>query len=267
LRYRLRFLLQEFDLDRDNVVIGRGSTCSVTIDDPMMSREHVRIDLSGPDPALEDLHSRNGTELNGQPLIGQAKLQDGDRIRIGTQELVFLALGREKKAQRTTGVLTFCAGCAIPYPNASPSCPHCGVVSTEQGVTTAVRGVAASGWTFHLLSQVVERAIEQNRLADAERMMTRGVDELEEQLDQGVEVESSRVLRVAECAARLGCALRTARWLEVSARLYDRVLEPPSEEILTAVDQLPNDPHLSDAITALRRAGGGSSEFPGRRAI
>jgi hypothetical protein len=98
-------------------------------------------------------------------------------------------------------------------------------------------------------------------------MMTRGVDELEEQLDQGVEVESSRVLRVAECAARLGCALRTARWLEVSARLYDRVLEPPSEEILTAVDQLPNDPHLSDAITALRRAGGGSSEFPGRRAI
>ena len=267
MRYRLRFLLQEFDLDRDDVVIGRGSTCCVTIDDPMMSREHVRIDLSGPEPVVEDLHSRNGTVLNGRPLIGQAALQDGDRIRIGTQELVFLALGREKRAQRTTGALTFCPGCAIPYPSASPSCPHCGAVPTEQGITTAVRDVAASGWTFHLLSQVVERTIEQNRLADAERMMARGVAELEEQLDEGVEVEPSRVLRVAECAARLGCALRTARWLEVSARLHDRVFEPPSQEILTLVDELPNDPHLKDAIAALRRVAGGSSGHSGRRAV
>jgi len=267
LRYRLRFLLQEFDLDRDNVVIGRGSTCGVTVDDPMMSREHVRIDLSGVDPVVEDLHSRNGTVLNGRPLIGRAKLQDGDRIRMGTQELVFLAVGRETTVQRTTGALTFCPGCAIPYPNASPSCPHCGAVSTEQGVTTAVRDVAASGWTFHLLSQVVERAIDQNRLADAERMMARGIAELDEQLEEGVEVEPSRILRVAECSARLGCALRAAQWLAVSARLYDRVFEPPSTEILALVDQLPNDPHLSDAIAALRRAGGGSTEHTSRRAV
>ena len=267
LRYRLRFLLQEFDLDRDNVVIGRGSTCSVTVDDPMMSREHVRIDLSGPDPVVEDLHSRNGTVLNGRPLIGQAKLEDGDRIRIGTQELVFLALGRDDKVQRTTGALTFCPGCAIPYPRASRSCPHCGAVSTKQGVTTAVRDVAASGWTFHLLSQVVERAIDQNRLADAERMMARGVAELEEQLEEGVEVEPSRILRVAECAARLGCAHRTARWLDVSAGLYDRVFEPPSPEILALVDQLPNEPHLTDAIAALRRAAGGPTEHPSLHAV
>ncbi|MDH3846066.1 MAG: hypothetical protein OES69_19160, partial [Myxococcales bacterium] len=116
-------------------------------------------------------------------------------------------------------------------------------------------------------SQVVERAIDQNRLADAERMMARGVAELEEQLEEGVEVEPSRVLRVAECAARLGCALRTARWLDVSSRLYDRVFEPPSTEILALVDQLPNDPHLSDAIATLRRAAGGSTEHPSRRAV
>lgn len=225
----------------------------------MMSREHVRIDLSGPDPTVEDLHSRNGTVLNERPLIGQAKLEDGDRIRIGTQELVFLAQGRQKRVQRTTGALLFCPGCAIPYPSASPACPHCGAVLTEQGVTTAVRDVAASGWTFHLLSQVVERAIKTNRLADAERMMARGVAELEEQLDEGVEVEPSRVLRVAECAARLGCALRTARWLEVSTGLYDRGFESPSPEILELVDELPYDPHLSDAIAGLRRAAGGSA--------
>lgn len=227
----------------------------MTIDDPMLSRRHIRIDLSGSEPALEDLQSRNGTQLNGRPLVGRATLEDGDRIRIGTQELVFLIPNAGKKNHRTTCGLTFCVGCAVPYPSASPQCPHCGAVPTEQGVSTSVRDVAASGWTFHLLSQVVDRAIEQGRLADAERMMSRGVPELEEQLDAGVDVESSRVLGVAECAARLGCALRTARWIEIGVRLYGRADEPPSREVLALVDKLPPDARLVDAISALRHAG------------
>ena len=248
MRYRLRFHLQEIDLIGDEVVIGRGSVGHVTIDDPMLSRRHIRIDLSGSEPTLEDLHSRNGTQLNGRPLIGRATLKDGDRIRIGTQELVFLIPNAAKKNHRTTCGLTFCAGCAVPYPSASAQCPHCGAIPTEQGVTTSIRDVAASGWTFHLLSQVVDRAIDQGRLADAERMMSRGVSELEEQLEEGVELEPSRVLGVAECAARLGCALRSARWLEIGARLYGRAGEPPSREVLALIDELPADERLADAM-------------------
>jgi hypothetical protein len=255
LRYRLRFHLQEIDLIGDEVVIGRGSVGHVTIDDPMLSRRHIRIDLSGSEPTLEDLHSRNGTQLNGRPLIGRATLKDGDRIRIGTQELVFLIPNAAKKNHRTTCGLTFCAGCAVPYPSASAQCPHCGAIPTEQGATTSIRDVAASGWTFHLLSQVVDRAIDQGRLADAERMMSRGVSELEEQLEEGVELEPSRVLGVAECAARLGCALRSARWLEIGARLYGRAGEPPSREVLALIDELPADDRLADAMAALRHAG------------
>ena len=254
-RYRLRFHLQEVDLIGDELVVGRGSLGQVTIDDPMLSRRHIRIDLSGAAPTLEDLHSRNGTQLNGRPLVGRATLQDGDRIRIGTQELVFLIPNAKKKNHRTTCGLTFCAGCAVPYPSTSAQCPHCGAIPTEEGVSTSVRDVAASGWTFHLLSQVVDRAIDQGRLADAERMMSRGVSELEEQLEEGVDVEASRVMGVAECAARLGCALRSARWLEIGARLYGRAGEPPSREVLALVDELPADKCLADAMTALRHAG------------
>jgi len=239
----------------DEVVVGRGSMGHVTIDDPMLSRRHMRIDLSGSEPTLEDLHSRNGTQLNGRPLVGPATLKDGDRIRIGTQELVFLIPSAVKKNHRTTCGLTFCAGCAVPYPSDSAQCPHCGSVPTEQGVSTSVRDVAASGWTFHLLSQVVDRAIDQGRLADAERMMSRGVPELEEQLAEGVDVEPSRVRGVAECAARLGCALRSARWLDIGARLYGRAGEAPSREVLALVDQLPADAGLADAMSALRHAG------------
>jgi hypothetical protein len=255
LRYRLRFHLQEVDLAGDEVVVGRGSMGHVTIDDPMLSRRHIRIDLSGSEPTVEDLHSRNGTQLNGRPLLGRATLKDGDRIRIGTQELVFLVPNAAKKNHRTTCGLSFCAACAVPYPSASAQCPHCGAVPTEQGVSTSVRDVAASGWTFHLLSQVVDRAMDQGRLADAERMMSRGVSELEEQLEEGVELEPSRILGVAECAARLGCALRSARWLEIGARLYGPAGEAPSREVLTLVDELPADARLADAMSALRHAG------------
>lgn len=255
MRYRLRFHLQEIDLSGDEVVIGRGSMCHVTIDDPMLSRRHLRIDLSSPEPTIEDLESRNGTQLNGSPLSGRATLRDGDRIRLGTQELVFLVPGSVKRNFRTTSGLTFCVGCAVPYPSSSLQCPHCGAVATVEGAPSPGRDVAATGWTFQLLSQVVVRALEQNRLADAERMMSRGVAELEQQLAEGIEVEPARILGIAECAARLGCALRTPRWLEVGASLYDRAKEPPAREVLALLDELPTDARLDDAVTALRHAG------------
>jgi hypothetical protein len=254
-RYRLRFHLHEVDLVGDEIVVGRGSTGQVTIDDPMLSRRHIRIDLSGSEPVLEDLRSRNGTQLNGRPLVGRATLQDGDRIRIGTQELVFLIPTAVRKNHRTTSGLTFCVGCAVPYPSASLQCPHCGAASREQDANTSVRQASAAGWTFLLLSQVVGRAIDQGRLADAERMLGRGVSELEEQLNQGVEVERSWLVGIAECAARLGCALRSARWLQTGARLYGRAGESASRGVLSLIDQLPSDALLADAVSALRHAG------------
>lgn len=255
MRYRLRFHLQEIDLIGDEIVIGRGSTCQVTIDDPMLSRRHVRIDLGTEGPAIEDLQSRNGTQLNGLPLEGRAKLADGDRVRIGTQELVFLAQGSARRNFRTTSGLTFCIGCAVPYPSASPQCPHCGAVSTREAGAARNRDVAKTGWTFLLLSQVVDRAIGQGRLADAERMLSRGVFELEEQLGAGLEVEPTRVWSLAECAARLGCALRAARWLDVAVKLYGRAEASPSRDVLASVDELPADVRLTDVIHALRHAG------------
>lgn len=255
MRYRLRFHLQEVDLLGDEIVVGRGSSGQVTIDDPMLSRCHVRIDLSGREPMLEDLQSRNGTQVNGHPTVGSVPLKNGDRIRIGTQELVFLAPDSAKKNDRCTSALKFCASCAIPYPSTGAHCPHCGADTSDAGGAASVRDAAPSDWTFHLLSQVVVRAIAQGRLTDAERMLSRGVAELEEQLDGGVEVELPRVLGIAECSARLGCVLRSARWIEISARLYGRTGEPPSREVLALLDALPADERLDGAISSLRHAG------------
>ena len=253
-RYRLRTGLQEIDLIADEVLIGRGSRCGLTIDDPMISREHLRLDLSGDQPRVQDLGSRNGTLLNGRALQSSAVLSDGDRIRLGSQELVFLIARPRKSARRTTGPLSFCNECGIPYPSDSYQCPHCGWLPTEPGITRDKRDVLASSWTFHLLSDVVERAMNQGRLADAERMMTRGMAELERQLDRGADVAVERVYRIAECAARLGCALRSSHWVRAAAALYARIDAMPSRDVLVLMDSLSLEAGLASALGSVRRS-------------
>ena len=88
-RYRLKFLLQEFDLRGPEVDLGRSPDCHITIEDPLVSRRHAKIVLTDDGPVVRDLGSRNGVLVNGERVDGERALQDGDRIRLGTQELVF----------------------------------------------------------------------------------------------------------------------------------------------------------------------------------
>jgi predicted component of type VI protein secretion system len=131
-RYRLRFLLQEFDLPPGQTLIGRGDDCQVTIFDPSISRRHARIFVDDHHATLEDLGSRNGCRVNGKYIKGVVELREGDRIRIGTQELVVSeVLATSQIVHRATGSLCFCGACRAAYAKEMDSCPHCG--STLRG--------------------------------------------------------------------------------------------------------------------------------------
>jgi hypothetical protein len=86
-------------------------------------------------------------------------------------------------------------------------------------------------------------------------MLSRGIDELEGQLDRGVEVEPARIFAVAECAARLGCVLRTERWLQKSVNLYERAASAPSREVLVLLAALEADASLAEALESFRHLG------------
>jgi hypothetical protein len=132
-RYRLRFLLQEFDLPPGPTLIGRGDDCHITIFDPAISRRHARISVDDQHAVLEDLGSRNGCRVNGIPVKEAIELSDGDRIRIGTQELVLSEVrpATSQVIHRQTGSLCFCGACRAAYAKEMDSCPHCG--STLRG--------------------------------------------------------------------------------------------------------------------------------------
>ena len=91
------------------VRIGRASTCEICIDDPSLSRVHATLTIVGPDHAIVDEGSRNGTFRNGIKLEYAATIEDGDRLTLGDVRLRFvraddaetdtlLAVGRRQEA-------------------------------------------------------------------------------------------------------------------------------------------------------------------------
>src|SRR4051812_43897872 len=124
--YRLRFLLQEVHLRAGDTVIGRGEDCHITIFDPLISRHHARIHVEEGGAVLEDLGSRNGCRINGALITEPHALRDGDRIRVGAQELVFTETHAKAEFPRNTGSLCHCTECRLPYPEEIGACPNCG---------------------------------------------------------------------------------------------------------------------------------------------
>jgi pSer/pThr/pTyr-binding forkhead associated (FHA) protein len=70
------------------VTIGRDTTCECRLDDPIISARHARLSFHHSQWWIEDLHSRNGTFLNDEPVRSQVVVTSGDCLRCGT--LVFL---------------------------------------------------------------------------------------------------------------------------------------------------------------------------------
>lgn len=68
--------------------IGRASDNNIVIAETAVSRYHATIQKNGSQFFVEDTNSTNGVFLNGKQ-VRAAKIKDGDRILIGTIELVF----------------------------------------------------------------------------------------------------------------------------------------------------------------------------------
>ncbi|MCW2669601.1 MAG: hypothetical protein JWO27_1498 [Frankiales bacterium] len=66
------------------VVLGRGVEADVQLPDTGVSRRHAQVDGA----RIQDLGSTNGTRVNGSR-VAEADLDDGDRITLGSTEIVF----------------------------------------------------------------------------------------------------------------------------------------------------------------------------------
>ncbi len=71
------------------ILVGRHPDCEIVLDAPAVSRQHCAVTATVEGVTVEDLHSRNGTLLNGVPLTAPRRLEHGDELFICGHRLAF----------------------------------------------------------------------------------------------------------------------------------------------------------------------------------
>ncbi|MGI8907661.1 MAG: diguanylate cyclase [Candidatus Sumerlaeaceae bacterium] len=82
---------KSFPINKSEMLIGRSVDIEIPITDELASRQHARIDylncenpFQEPVCYIEDMQSRNGTEVNGKRINSRMRLRTFDRVQIGT---------------------------------------------------------------------------------------------------------------------------------------------------------------------------------------
>jgi two-component system, cell cycle response regulator len=78
-------------LDKEEIVVGRGTACDVMLADSALSRRHCRILCTSEGPVIEDLGSSNGTFVDGQAISQPLLLQEGSRVQVGRHTVLGIA--------------------------------------------------------------------------------------------------------------------------------------------------------------------------------
>ena len=82
---------ERYPLAKPRVTIGRSRESDIFLPDQWLSRHHAAIEDRGEGFWVNDLNSKNGTLLNGEPVREWRRLRPGDVITLGEHTLTFCA--------------------------------------------------------------------------------------------------------------------------------------------------------------------------------
>jgi len=83
----------------DTLVVGRASTCDLRIDDSSLSRQHCRIRKTNGVYFVEDLESRNGTQVDGMRIKAPVRLEDGALIQLAATTIIMFSHQEDLEVQ------------------------------------------------------------------------------------------------------------------------------------------------------------------------
>src|SRR5262245_25764784 len=69
--------------------LGRSQSSTIFLNDVSISRQHAQVTFRDGSFWIEDLGSKNGTKVGGRRIEGTTPLKPGDRIQLGSVNLVF----------------------------------------------------------------------------------------------------------------------------------------------------------------------------------
>lgn len=235
MRFRLRYLNHDLELSEGEFAVGRNASCQLSLDDPLVSRRHALL-LVGPDMVtVEDLGSRNGVVVNGEKIQGRVLLRAGDRIQIGSQEMILVAAGAgaspasaRSPLRATLTNLPGSEGALPPTEGRPTSANH-----TVEPDPSMVRRVDA----FKVLGAVAEKAFAMGKAHEAERLLAGPLGDVLEAARSGKAVTEGLMEMAARFSSRLATATGKGAWADYVVELYatQRALIPAA-----VIDELYN---------------------------
>ena len=86
---------RRLEIGSEILTIGRGIKQTLVVDDPDVSRVHLRVSLVAGEVVAEDMDSTNGTFVDGKPIKGAVTLKDGCVLRMGGQVIKYERRSRQ----------------------------------------------------------------------------------------------------------------------------------------------------------------------------
>jgi hypothetical protein len=108
-----------YELNKDEIFIGRDVNNEIIINDAEVSRKHARVILQAGGYVLEDLGSTNGTFVNGHRLMGPHVLRSGELILFGENVTLVFETSLDADATLAAVPADF-----APTPAAPPRAPE-----------------------------------------------------------------------------------------------------------------------------------------------
>ena len=211
MRFRLRYLQHDLELNEGTFVVGRSTSCQLSLDDPLVSRRHALFEVSVEAVTVEDLNSRNGVIINGMRIDHRTALHVGDRVLIGSQELTLLtARDALPSAGDGAGKMTLPKLLANERLDAPLIPPE---VDPEPSMIRRID-------QFKLLSGVAEKALAMGRMSEAERLLASALADVIEATRAGRPVPASLVDQAAKFSAKLASATGKGAWADYVIELY-----------------------------------------------
>jgi pSer/pThr/pTyr-binding forkhead associated (FHA) protein len=189
MKHTLRYRQQDLELTEGRFLIGRAASCQLSLDDPLVSRNHAVISVSAAGVTIEDLGSRNGVTVNGERIAGVHEVKHGDQIAIGSQALVYL-------------------------------------VRRDVPADTLVQSSSQRVQAFGLLGVLADKALALGRGDEAERLLGEQLNTVLAEVESGRPVPDDAVDRATEYALKLAMATGSGAWVDYIFRVYTAAQRP-----------------------------------------